>query len=106
MLEPDKTKLGTHQADVSNRIRRPPIRAQTAKEIVDQDQEAGLGTEKIRVNEDLAHMPAPVFRPIGQRHSLQRDHREKMAAGGENRVGVACDPAQSMRSCIDAALKL
>jgi hypothetical protein len=64
------------------RIRRPPIPAQTAKEIVDQNQEAALGTEKIRVNKDLAHMPAPVFRPIGQRHSLQRDHREKMAAGG------------------------
>jgi hypothetical protein len=42
------------------RLRRPPIRAQTAKEIVGQDQEAGLGTEKIRINEDLTHMPAPV----------------------------------------------
>jgi hypothetical protein len=109
--------------------------AQTAKEIVDQNQKAALGTEKIRVNKDLAHMPAPVFRPLGQRHPLQRDHREKIAAGGipaqpghaarrpafltmllvrrafscamgENRVGVVCDPAESMRSCIDAALAL
>jgi hypothetical protein len=46
------------------RLRRPPIRAQTAKEIVGQDQEAGLGTEKIRINEDLAHVPprSPAFR--------------------------------------------
>ena len=36
------------------RIRRSPIRAQTAKEM------AGLGTEKMRINEDLAHMAAPV----------------------------------------------
>ena len=117
------------------RIRRPPIRAQTAKEIVDQNQEAALGTEKIRVNKDLARMPAPVFRPLGQRHPLQRDHREKMAAGGiraqpghaarrpafltmllvrrasscaAGKTGSASSailPSQ-MRSCIDAALTL